>query len=781
PRIDALSRTSDSVAGGARVTIDGANFSPDAVVTLGDARVEALEVEGARRIRFVVPRQGFNGVRTLSVRTRGGLAQREFDITPTPFAQLQPGTLGTIGGSILQSFGDGGSATGPGVTFQVGAMTTDAGGSVLWGDFAHVRRVDAATGVITTVAGTGVKGYSGDGGPAVLAQLSGVGGVATDPSGAIFIADSNAHRVRRVDPLTGTIATVAGTGEPGFSGDGGPSTEAQLNVPAALAFDGAGGLLVAELGNHRIRRIDLASGTITTIAGNGSEDVPVEGLLAVESGFGRPHYIAVDTENRVYVGLGSATVWRVDVRTGRASHFAGTGIRGPAEVGMPAIDAGLSLLGLAAMPDGSVLLSDGAHETVWQIDAGRGVLERYAGGAARSHSPDDGIGDGGAARRATLSPGHVAADALGNVYIYDFWEGFRIRRVDSESGRIETSAKYANSELVPGDLPTSRPLDRRPAMAAAGEFYVISGPYVLRWSTDDPVARAVAGSGADTDDGDGGPATEAGLAGLQGVAPDPRGGFFIATSGGARIRHVDPGGIIRTVAGTGESGNDGDGGAATEAHIQCGGVAVDSAGFIYFTQPADLNTGEQTTIRRVDPGTGRIEAFAGSGELDGPLGDGGDALAASFRVDQIAVEPDGDVYIADTWHRRIRRISRDTRIITTVAGNGEAATPDTVHDGAGATSASISTQLGFGFDGDGRLVIVTSSGNSGTDQIMSRVIRVEDGLLHVISEHLIGESPDGSPLASARFRSPFLVGVLGDGSLVIHEGLVLRVARGPLL
>jgi sugar lactone lactonase YvrE len=779
PRIDSISRTSDSVAGGATVEVEGANFSPDAVVTLGDARVEALEVESARRLTFVVPRQEFNGARTLSVRTRGGLAQREFDITPTPFAELQPGTLGTVGGSVLQAFGDGGSSTGPGVTFRAGAMTTDAGGNVLWCDSGRVRRVDSATGVITTVAGTGVQGFSGDGGPAVLAQLSGAMGVATDPSGAIFIADSDAHRVRRVDPLTGTIATVAGTGVPGFSGDGGPATEAQLNGPAALAVDTTGGLLVADLGNHRIRRIDLLTGTLTTIAGNGSEDVPVEGQLAVESGFGSPHDVVVDKDNQLYVEL-DGVVWRVDLMTGRTSRFAGTGIRGPAEEGMRAIDAGLSPVGLAAMPDGSVLVSDFVHETVWQIDADRGVIERFAGGASQADADDD-FGDGGAARRAALAPFNVTADALGNVYIVDTWQGYRIRRVDSDSGRIETAAKDADSEPAPGDFVTSRPLVRRPAVNAAGEFYVLSGPHVLRWSTDDPVARAVAGSGADIDDGDGGPATEAGLAGLHAVAPDPWGGLFIVTSDGARIRHVDPSGIIRTVAGTGESGNDGNGGAATEARIQCAGVATDPAGFLYFTQSGDPNRGDETTIRRVDLGTGRIEAFAGSGDLDGPLGDGGDAHTASFRADQIAVGPDGDVYIADTWHRRIRRIDRVTQIITTAVGNGDDPNPDTVHDGASATSTPISTDKGFGFDGDGRLVIITSSGNSDGALRADRVIRVEHGLLHVISEHLTGNTPDGSPLASARFRNSFLVGILGDGSLVIHEGLALRVARGPFI
>lgn len=293
------------------------------------------------------------------------------------------------------------------------------------------------------------------------------------------------------------------------------------------------------------------------------------------------------------------------------------------------------------------------------------------------------------------------------------------------------------------------------------------------------MARAVAGSGANIDDGDGGSATEAGLAGLHAVAPDPRGGFFIVTSGGARIRHVDTGGIIRTVAGTGESGHDGNGGAATEARIQGAGVATDPAGFLYFTQPADPNSGNRTTIRRVDLGTGRIEAFAGTGDLDGPPGDGGDALAASFLAEQIAVGADGAVYIADTRHRRIRRIDRVTRIITTVAGNGAVATPGTVHDGEIATSAPIRADMGFGFDGDGRLVLIASDGNIESAQLTRRVIRVENGFLHVISEHLLGDSPDGSPLASARFRNPFLVRILGDGSLVIRENYLLRVARGP--
>lgn len=780
PKIDALSRTSDSVAGGATVTIEGANFSPDSVVTLGDARVEALEVESARRLTFVVPRQGTHGARTLSVRTRGGLAQREFEIVPTSFASIEPGTLGTVGGAFFNPSGDGGSATGPGVDFSAGAVTTDAGGSVLLGDAARIRRVDASSGIITTVAGTGVVGFSGDGGPAVLAQMSGIAGLATDSSGAIFVSDVSTHRIRRVDALLGTISTIAGTGVPGFAGDGGPASEAQLDSPGGLAVDSDGGLFVADTVNNRIRRIDLVTGIITTVAGNGSSDLPVDGEPALESGFSLPGYIAVDGANRLYSTTHQGVVLRVDLHTGLTTRFAGTGeFRGSAEEGMRAVDASLGPAGLAVLPDGGVLLCDGLHFTVWRIGADRGVLERFAGNGSDSQ-PDDDNGDGGPARRAALLPAQVAADGLGGVFINDAGGGNRVCGVAPESGHLETIARAVQPQILPGRFATREVLATEPAMSVDGEFYVGSGHYVLRWSIEDPVLRIAAGSGSEFDEGDGGPAIEAGLGLVHEVIADPRGGFAIVTNYGARIRHVDPNGTIRTIAGTGELGNDGDGGPATEARIECFRPTMDTSGALYFLQVEDATSGRASRIKRVDPETGRIEDYAGAEIRGGPLGDGGDALAASVGVSYMRVAPNGDVYIADGAHQRIRRIDHVTRIITTVAGNGEAGTADTVHDGAPAIATPISVGQGMAFDRADRLVMITRINDSVLGQLAYRVIRVENGVLDVLSEHVQGLSVDGSPLVSARFRHPVLVGVLHDGSLVYFDQGVLRVSRGPV-
>ncbi len=782
PRIDALSRTSDSVAGGASVTIDGANFSPDAVVTLGDARVEALEVESARRVTFVVPRQGTNGARTLSVRTRGGLAQREFEIAPVPFASLTPGTIGTVGGSSIQPSGDGGLATAPGVFFVVTRMATDVSGSVVLVEGNSLRRIDSATGLISTIAGTGVPGDSGDGGPAVLAQFEVVEGIATDVSGNIFVADACANRIRRIDALTGTIATIAGTGEPGFSGDGGPAIEARFESPQGLAVDGAGGLLVADKLNNRIRRIDLATGVVTTIAGNGTCEPGIDGQRATEVGFCSPVNIAINSQAHLFI-QNDAIIYRVEPVTGVVSRFAGTGVIGPAEEGMLALDAGLSVSAIASMPDGSVLVSDRRNIVVWRIEQENGLLERFAGPGSQHDGTGEHNGDGGPARKASIVPGNISADVHGGVFVADSGADERIRRVDPESGRIETIALSSSGELEPGRSATRGPIGPGLAMTKHGDFFVRSDNRILKWSTSDPVLRLVAGTGTAIDDGDGGAANEAGLATPSGVvAVNPSGGFAVVTSLGTRIRYIDPGGTIVTLAGTGEAGYDGDGGAATSARIQCQQVAFESEGVLYFSQYVDRFRAGYSTIRRVDPVTGRIETIAGSGNPDGQLGDGGDALLASFIVDNLVIAPDGDVIFLDVVNRRLRRIDRDTRTISTIVGSGETPGPldDRFFEGQVPTEAPLSGLQGFAFDQLGRLVFIKSRTNSQSVVPDYRIVRIENVKIHIVSEHLSGRSADGTPLMDARFGNHDLVGILGDGSLVLVESGALRVVKGSL-
>jgi sugar lactone lactonase YvrE len=197
--------------------------------------------------------------------------------------------------------GDSGPATDARLNGPVG-LAMDPYGNLFIGDlFNHrVRKVDAGTGIITTVAGNGHPGSSGDGGLATEAQLNGCVALAVDSAGNLFIADNNDNRVRRVDAGTGIITTVAGTGKAGFSGDGGKATDARLNAPQGLAVDSAGTLFVADNANSRVRKVS-PDGIITTVAGNGKTRCAGDGGLATETGLKSPNSLAIDTVGNLLI------------------------------------------------------------------------------------------------------------------------------------------------------------------------------------------------------------------------------------------------------------------------------------------------------------------------------------------------------------------------------------------------------------------------------------------------------------------------------------------------
>src|SRR5215472_16958351 len=182
---------------------------------------------------------------------------------------------------------------------------------------------------IVTIAGTGTAGFSGDGGPAIRAQLNNPYGLTIGPDGALYFCEIGNHRIRRLDLATKRISTVAGSGNKGFSGDGGPAAKAQLRQPHSIAFDREGRLLICDIGNHRIRRVDLAAGTIETWAGTGERKPTPDGAPIAGAPLNGPRAITSDPQGNLYLVLreGNA-VYRIDVRAGKIFHVAGTGESG---------------------------------------------------------------------------------------------------------------------------------------------------------------------------------------------------------------------------------------------------------------------------------------------------------------------------------------------------------------------------------------------------------------------------------------------------------------------
>jgi sugar lactone lactonase YvrE len=287
----------------------------------------------------------------------------------------------------------------------------------------RVRRLDLKTGVISTIAGSGRKGYAGDGGPALEADMNEPYELAFDRSGNLFIDEMQNHVIRRVDAKTRAITTVAGTGAAGFSGDGGPGPAAQFRQPHSVVFDSQGRLLICDLGNHRVRRLDLASGKIETWLGNGENQPTPDGAPLVGTPINTPRAIAEAGGGIFYLALrqGNA-VYRIDTTRSRYEHVAGTGVSGYEGDGGPAKAAKLSGPKGVGWANGALYLADTESHTIRRIDA-QGIIRTIAGTGKRGDGPD-----GDPAKCELARPHGVFVAADGTVYIGDS-ENHRIRMV----------------------------------------------------------------------------------------------------------------------------------------------------------------------------------------------------------------------------------------------------------------------------------------------------------------------------------------------------------------
>lgn len=434
PRIKTISRTSDRIEGGAEVVVDGQNFGLETHVLLGDRLVEDAVIESATRLRFQVPPQNAPGKRTLSIQTRGGLVQQKFEIFAKTFEAMAAGEITTVAGGVPYS-GDNGAAILANLKFPR-SITIDGAGNIFIADRLNhrIRRVDAMTGIITTVGGTGVAGFSGDGGPATNAQLNSPQAIVFDSAENVVLTDLKNHAVRRIDALTGVITTVAGTGVSGFGGDNDLAQQARLNQPYGVAIDQFDNLFIADTGNHRVRRVDAGSGVITTVAGNGIAAFQGDGGPAVSASLNQPYGVVIDlTGNLIIADRDNGRIRRVDVATRLISTVAGNGSDDFSGDGGPAISAGLlDPEAVAIDGNGRLFISDTENNRV-RLVLPEGVIQTVVGSDFIS-------GDGGPAINASLSnPFKVLLDRQNNLIIADS-ENNRVRRVDRQTWIIHAVA-----------------------------------------------------------------------------------------------------------------------------------------------------------------------------------------------------------------------------------------------------------------------------------------------------------------------------------------------------
>ena len=503
-----------------------------------------------------------------------------------------------------------------------------------------------ANGIISTVAGTGEEGFSGDDGPATAAQLRSPSGLATDSAGNLYIADTGNHRIRKMDGA-GIISSVAGTGTEGFSGDGGPATAAQLRSPFHIAIDTAGNIYIADRGNQRIRKIGVESNISTVAGGMQVVEGIGDGGPATEAQLILPLDVAVDGEGNVYIADFNR-IRRVDA-AGNISTLAGTWPSGYSGDGGPAAKAqfGTSLR-VTVDRTGSVYIADRDNDRIRKVDA-NGIISTFAGSgdigdggpatAAQLRTPfgvavdgtgniyvadrddnrirkvdADGVistfagtqmlgdrGDFGPAIEAQLhSPRDATVDTAGNVYIADS-RNHRIRKVGAD-GIIYTFAGGGIPDDYVGDggqavdaqlgFPTGVTVDED------GNVYIAdTWSHRIRKVDADGIISTLAGTGMLGYSGDGGLAASAQLRAPSGVAVDSAGNAYIADYGNQRIRKVGADGIVFTIAGGGSPADGiGDGGPATAARLRGPySVAVDNAGNVYIADAFNHR------IRRLTP------------------------------------------------------------------------------------------------------------------------------------------------------------------------------------
>jgi uncharacterized protein (TIGR03437 family) len=628
---------------------------------------------------------------------------------------------------------------------SLNAVAVDVAGNVFFTDRHHaVLRLDATTGVLTVVAGNGTPGYSGDDGPATKAQLNNPRGVAVDAAGNLYIADNYNDRVRKVS--NGVITTVAGNGVYGYSGDNGPATSAQVSGPNGVALDAAGNLYIADTGSHHIRKV--SNGVITTVAGNGvygygGDNGPAISAQVFTTG------VAVDSMGNLYI----ADTYNNRIRkvsNGVITTVAGNGTGGYGGDNGPATSAQVGEpFGVAVDAAGNLYIADTVNGRIRKVS--NGVITTVAGGV-------NVVNDNGPATGAQLNqPQGVAVDAAGNLYIAD---SNRLRKVSN--GVIATVAG-GGSVADDSGPPTASELWSPGGVAVdgAGAVYIADTSNNRVRKVSNGVISTVAGNGKAGFSGDNGPAANAELSSPHGLAVDSAGALYIADQGNDRIRKV-ANGVITTVAGNGEFGPGGDNGPATSAQFRWPySVAVDSAGSLYI---ADFGN---SRIRKVSDGV--ITTVAGNGTY-GYSGDNGPATSAQLNGPwSVAVDPAGNLYVADYVNNRIRRISNG--VITTVAGNGAQGYSG---DNGPATAAQLNDPYGVTVDAAGNLYI--------SDSFNERIRKVSNGVITTMAgSGLTGPSGGGGfggddgPATSARLNSPDGIAVDPSGNLYIADTLNNRV------
>jgi uncharacterized protein (TIGR03437 family) len=607
----------------------------------------------------------------------------------------------------------------PGINSAAYDLKTDASNNLYVATYSQVLKV-SVSGAVSVLAGASTSGYGGDGAKATAANFAGIRGIAFDSSGNLYIADSENHRIRKVDS-DGVVRTVAGTGTRGSNGDNQAALNTQLWLPSSVAVDAAGNIYISDRGNCKVRKVEAGTGVVKPFAGDGYYWSDGDGGLATNAsiypgpilfdntgnllivdnyvdtvrsvsasggvirtviGSGRygfrgdggdalaarlaiPAGLAVDRSGAIYVTDSENARIRKVTPTGSITTVAGTQhFKGD---GAQAADALLHQPQKATVaPDGTIFFSDYLNHRVRKI-APNGVISTVAG-----DGEPDYLGDGADATKASLArPTNIARDASGNLYVIDQY-GYGIRRITPQ-GLITT---FAGNGYV-GFGNDGSPANRSPfrgiygmAVDSAGNvIFSDSGNHRVRKITPDGFLSTLAGNGTAGFSGDGGLATSAQVDSPDAIAIDKDDNIYFFDLGNVRIRKISKSGTISTVAGNGKCCYATDGQDATQSPMYVSDMAMDAAGYLWV-----INA---TVLRVIEP-SGKVRLIAG--DPANPFGFAGDGLTAGLltRFDTpygVALSAGGDVIVVDTYNNRIRKLTPNPAArLEIVSGNNQSLT-----------------------------------------------------------------------------------------------------------
>jgi len=616
------------------------------------------------------------------------------------------GTLTVLAGNGIAGFsGEGGPARSASLRYPSDAVMDTAGNLYIYDSFNfRIRRVTPG-GVISTYAGTGVNGYTGDGGPAIQAHIENAGKMAVDATGNLYFTDGIDSVIRRITP-DGTITTFAGNGQLATApnnGNNGAATKAELGlVLGGLTIDSAGNLYVAEDYTNQIRKI-TPDGVIVPVAGSGTPGL-VNGA-ALSAQFSGPEGIALDSGGNLYVADANNGVVRKISAGGIVSTIAGTPVFSFSGDGGPALLATFRFPeGVTIGGDGNLYIEDTGNFRIREVSAD-GTIRSVAGNG-QFEATSDGTP---AANSSLVGPNLLSFDPSGRLLIADSGD-FTVRRIDSD-GTIQTIAGTGIEGAGDGYVLTYGQQGKQTLIGTArqavadtqGNVYVSDdGVGVVYKITPDGILNVFAGQVFSYQfGGDNIQATSSSFITPQGLALDQNGNLYISDPDDNRIRKVSTDGIITTFAGTGTAGYSGDGGPATQAMLNFPqGIAFDSKGNLIIADRVN------NRLRMVTP-DGNISTIAGNG-TGSSTGNGGSATAAGLHQPVVvATDSAGDVFLVETGGATVRRINVDG-IITAVAGNGQTGFGG---DGGPAVQATFGDADGLAVDSTGNLYIADFNNN----------------------------------------------------------------------